>query len=104
MKKRLLYDIGTLKFLGHTRSNDLVKAFNDGFNKLDLTKLVQISMDGPNSNPTFLSEMKKLRIEDELASRIDIGSCNLHAIHGAFKTGSESSGWNLHKILKDATT
>ena len=92
------------KFLGHTRSNDLVKAFNDGFNELDLTKLVQISMDGPNSNLKFLSEMKKLTIEDELASLIDIGSCNLHVIHGAFKTGSESSGWNLHKILKGAFT
>ena len=89
-------------FLGHTCSNDLVKTFNDGFNELDLTKLVQISMDGPNSNLKFLSEMKKLRTEDELASLIDIGSCNLHVIHGAFKTGSESTGWNLHKILKGA--
>ena len=90
--------------MGHARSNDLVKAFNDGFNELDLTKLVEISMDGPNSNLKFLSEMKKLRLEDELASLIDIGSCNIHVIHGAFKTGSESSGWNLHKILKVAIT
>ena len=50
----------------------------------------------------FLSEMKKLRIEDELSSLIDIGSCNLYVIHGAFKTSSESSGWNLRKILKGA--
>ena len=42
-------------------------------------------MDGPNSNLKFLSQMKKLRIEDELASLIDIGSCNLHVIDGAFK-------------------
>ena len=61
-------------------------------------------MDSPNSNLKFLSEMKKLRIEDELVCLIDIGSCNLHVIHGAFKTGSESSGWNLHKILNGALT
>ena len=99
-----MYDIGTLKFLGHTCSNDLVKAFNDGFNEFDLTKLDKISMESPNSNLKFLSEMKKLRIEDELASLIDIGSSDLHVIHGVFKTGSESSGWNLHKILKGAST
>ena len=69
-------------FLGHTCSNELVKTFNDGFNELDLTKLVQISMDGPNSNLKFLSEVKKLRTEDELACLIDIGSCSLHVIHG----------------------
>ena len=61
-------------------------------------------MDGPNSKLKFLSEMKKLRIEDELAFLIDIGSCNLHVIHGSFKTGSESSVWNLHKILEGAFT
>ena len=86
--------------MGHTRPNDLVKAFNDGFNELDLNKLVQISMDGPNSNLKFLNEMKKLITEHEIASLNDIGSCNLHVIHGALKTGSECCGWNLHKIFK----
>ena len=71
--------------LGQIRSDDLVKAFNDGLNELDLTKLIQISMDGPNSNLKFLSEIKKLRIKDELACLTDIGCCNLHVIHGAFK-------------------
>ena len=86
------------EFLGHTRSDDLVKTFSDGLNELDMAKLIQISMNGPNSNQKFLSEIKKLRIKDELASLMDIGSCNLHVIHGTFKTGSERSNWNLHKI------
>ena len=103
-EKKVVVRYWNSKFLGHRRSNDLVKAFNDGFNELDLMKLVQISMDSPNSNLKFLSEMKKLRTEDELASLIDIGSCNFHVIHEAFKTGSESSGWNLHKILKGVFT
>ena len=56
------------RFLGHTRSDDLVKAFNNGLNELDLTKLIQISMGGPSLNLKFLSEIKKLKINNELAS------------------------------------
>ena len=99
-EKKVVVRYWNSKFLGHARSDDLVKAFNDGLNELDMTKMVQISMDGPNVNLKFLCEMNKLRQNDELPSLIDIGSCNLHVIHGAFKSGSESSGWNLHKILK----
>ena len=40
--------------------------------------------------------------KNKLSSLIDIGSCNLYLIHGAFKTGSEKSSWDLHKILKRA--
>ena len=100
MKRRLLMHYWNSKFLGHTHSDDLVKAFIDGLNECNLTKLIQISMDCPNSNLEFLTEIKKLRIKDELAYLIDIGCCNLQAIHGAFKTGSKSSNWNLHKMLK----
>ena len=46
------------KFLGNTRSDDLVKAFNDGLNELDLTKLIKISINSINSNLKFLSEIK----------------------------------------------
>ena len=28
------------------------------------------------------------------------GSCSLHAIHGAFKTGEQSIDWKLKKILR----
>ena len=48
-------------------------------------------MDGPNTNLKFLQE---------LSSLIDIGSCSLHIIHGAFKTGSEATNWKLDKVLK----
>ena len=90
--------------MGHTRSDDLVKAFNDGLNERNLTKLIQISIDGLNSNLKYLNEIKKLRIKDEIASLIDIGSYNFHVIHGEFETGSESANWSLHKILKASFT
>ena len=94
------------RIFGHTRSDDLVKAFNDGFNELSSIKLIQISMDGPISNLRFLSEIKKLKINDELASLINIGSCNLHAIHGTLKPSLKvlvgictESAQNLERVI-----
>ena len=93
----------------HTRSDDLVKAFNDGFNELNSTKLIQISMDGPISNLRFLSEIKKLKINDELASLINIGSCNLHVIHGTLKLALKvlvgirtESAQNFERVISHA--
>ena len=92
------------RIFGHTCSDDLVKAFNDGFNELNSTKLIQISMDGPISNLRFLSEIKKLKINNELASVINIGSCNLHVIHGTLKPALFwlEFAQNLHRILKES--
>ena len=52
-------------------------------------------MDGPNTN-------LKVKAEGELPQFIDIGTCNLHTVHGAFETGATKSGWNLKKLLKGA--
>ena len=30
----------------------------------------------------------------------NIGSCGFHSIHGAFKTGMISCGWEIYKIMK----
>ena len=92
----------TSLFLGHTRCDDLVAAFHNGLNELEETNMIQISMDGPNTNLKLLSEVQNQRQKNKLSSLIDIGSCNLYLIHGAFKTGSEKSSWDLHKILKGA--
>ena len=40
------------------------------------------------------------RCEKDYPKIIDIGSCNLHVLHGAFKPGVEATDWFLNKILK----
>ena len=47
--------------MGHTRSNDLVKAFNDGFNELDLTKLVQISNGRSKFKPEIFESNEEIK-------------------------------------------
>ena len=40
----------TFIFLGHTRADDLLKAFQETTCKLELDKMLQVSMDGPSVN------------------------------------------------------
>ena len=42
------------------------------------------------------------RSESEYYQLIDIGSCGLHTIHNALKTGAESTGRGIKKLLKGA--
>ena len=39
------------------------------------------------------------RVQNEHPALIDIGSCGLHTVHGAFKFGAQSTGWKLKEIL-----
>ena len=56
-------------------------------------------MDGPSVNPKFLQKVQDDRVENEQPASIDIGSCGLHTVHGAFKCGAQSTGWKLKGIL-----
>ena len=38
--------------------------------------------------------------EKDYLKIIDIGSCSLHVLHGAFKSGVEATDWFLNEILK----
>ena len=61
-------------------------------------------MVGPNVNLKFFKEFAVEFKEDSFHSLVDIGSCCLHIVHGAFKTGAEKSEWGLKKFLKAAYT
>ena len=87
-------------FLGRAIAEDLLKAFKDCFPHADLLKKVcQLGMDGPSVN----WKMHRLFM-DELAEMsdtklIDIGSCGIHVVHGAMKSGFESSSWGIQKFI-----
>lgn len=90
------------RFFGHTGAhNDLLSGFSSATEKLDPTKFIQISMDGPAVNHKFYDSLKKQREENELPKMIDIGGCNLHIVHDSFKTGIESTDWEVKKLLKN---
>ena len=59
-------------------------------------------MDGPSVNWKFYEAVTKDRAEDKLHQLINIGSCGLHVIHGAFKSDAEATNWNIKKVLQSA--
>ena len=71
---------------------------------LNLNKILQVSMDGPSVNLKFHRDVQSNREELELPKLIDIGSCSLHTIHGALKTGVESTDWEMKKAFKGCFT
>jgi len=90
------------QFLGHATARDIDASFKKGIARLENKKLTQISMDGPNVNHKFYKDFCSDRalLEPELPLLFDIGTCGLHVVHGAFRTGFESTGWKLDVILK----
>ena len=76
--------------------------FLKGLSPLNQANMVQVSMDGPSTNWKFYEELVKLRNEQDpdIPLLLDLGSWTLHVVHGAFKTGSQKTGWNIDSLLK----
>ena len=87
-------------FMGHGREVDLLRHFNTATSEIDRSKVYHISMDGPSVNHKFLKSLKVAWQNLLVHKLIYIGSCNLHIISGAFKTGAQKTGWNIDKTLK----
>ena len=90
------------QFLGYATCGDLLENFSKSLVGLDLSKIIQISMDGPSVNWCFYDIIVKNREEMELHQLINIGSCGLHITHGSFKTGIEVTDWNIKATAKSA--
>ena len=88
-------------FLGHSSANDLLYAFKTCLKDVEVSKLLQVSMDGPRVNWSFIEKLKtEMKQSDEDPVIIDSGSCGLHVIHGAFQTGFDKVGWDIAPFLK----
>jgi hypothetical protein len=63
-------------------------------------KLIQVSMDGPSVNWAFLQKLKsKLERDKDEPVILEIGSCTLHIMHGAFQCGAKASGFDINHLL-----
>ena len=76
-------------FLGHTTAKDLKRAFEECTEKLDLKnwKMLDLIVEDRNSNETY-------------PNLLDVGSCSLHVVHRAFRTGMKQTGWGIDLLLK----
>ena len=89
------------QFLGHATAADLLTNFKTGTKELDPKKMLQVSMDGPSVNWKFLAELREDRqVDPSMPQLIEIGSCGLHVIHGAFQLGAEATKWKIGQKLR----
>ena len=86
-------------FLGHASAEHLKTAFLSLIDCFDHDRLIQISMDGPKVNILFYKKVVEFRSKENHKPFIDLGTCNLHVMHGALKTGVKSTGWGLKETL-----
>lgn len=91
----------TSVFLGHSDAVSLLIALKSSVPSSDIKKILQLSMDGPNVNHKLHSLLQNDLKENTGSSKslLDIGSCGLHIVHGAFKIGHKSTSWDLNKFL-----
>lgn len=92
----------TSAFLTKATALDLLSAFLAAVDCLELNRLLQISMDGPNVNKKFLRDLEDhlandLKIESKM---INLGSCGLHTVHCAFKGSINTTGWSIIEFLR----
>ena len=91
----------TSLFLGHTIAKDLKKKFEEATEQLDMKKLLQISMDGPNVNWKLLDTIAEDRSSNEqYPILLNVGSCSLHVVHGAFRNGIKQTNWEIDLLLR----
>lgn len=88
------------RFLKRPNANNLLIELLEALKSFPNEKLIQLSMDGPNTNWEVLRLLQENRTENEAPSIINIGSCSLHVIHGAFQTGNNKTDWRIDKLLR----
>ncbi|XP_049457018.1 uncharacterized protein LOC125903885 [Epinephelus fuscoguttatus] len=87
------------QFMGHATAQDLLQHFKECVQQLDLRNMISISMDGPSVNWKFFDLLQQEQAEEFGGAKLTmVGSCGLHTLHNAFKSGF--SVWQLEKVLK----
>ena len=91
----------TSAFLGHTRAEDLKAKFEEPVSDLNVKKLAQVSMDGPHVNWKLLDMLEQDRSsQDQYPDFLNVVSCSLHVVHGAFYSGMLKTSWGIDSVLK----
>ena len=88
------------KFLLRPNAENLKCELVASITGLDMAKILQLSLDGPNTDWNVLNLVSNHLVENGYKNLVEIGSCSIHTVHGAFQTGATKTGWELNKVFK----
>ena len=89
-----------LKFLKRPNAIYLLNELLEAMESLTFfKKLIQLSMDQPNTNWEVFRLLKEHQNKEEEPSLFRVGNCSLHVMHGAFQIGNSKTKWNIGKVL-----
>ena len=88
------------KFLLRPNADNLTEEIFSAITDLDRSKFLHLAMDGPNTNWLVLDNVDDRQVSDGFNKTLQLGSCTLHILHGAFQTGIKKSSWEISKVLK----
>lgn len=88
---------------GHCDANDLVTSFCDfGIKiKIEIDYLLQIGMDGPRCNLSFLKKLLAELKRKYGISIIDTGTCPIHKTHNGFKKALQKLNFDFDGFAGD---
>lgn len=92
----------TSAFLGHSTAYDLLEAIKTSLPSELMKKMTQVAMDGPNVNKKLFNDLQLelSELQPDSPELLNIGTCGLHTIHGAFKTGMKATTWDIVGFLR----
>ena len=88
------------RFILNPNAVNLTEELLNAIKDLDMGKFLHLGMDGPNTNWNVLDLINDHQVANGFQKTLDIGSCSLHILHGAFQTGIMKLGWEIAKVLK----
>ena len=86
-------------FMGHSTAEDIMNNFLEASSDMKLCNLVQVLMDGPNVNWSFLEQLSTF-LHEYGTTMLFLGSCSLHVINGSLTTGHKAANSKVQVQLK----
>ncbi|CAF2121122.1 unnamed protein product [Rotaria magnacalcarata] len=83
----------------HAQANRVVDGILGAFrtDSIDISKLLILSRDNSNVNKT-VEKMINDAMKKVNAELLNVGTCNLHAIHNGFKAGTTETNWHVENF------
>ena len=89
--------------MGTATTAEALDSFKKVYCDLDVHKMIQISMDGPNVNWKIVEIANKHCKEQDpgAPSLLEMGNCEVHVLHGTYKTAQSVTSSKVDKFLKN---